>query len=103
MVKASIGRCSKLAIRMSHKIPLLIPRAHVDFLHPARNLWPLRLGSVRLSELERHVLGWDRGADLLSGLIPQIYFDCLRGCPPELTSSRTQPQPNGRAWARGAV
>jgi tetratricopeptide (TPR) repeat protein len=43
----------------------------------------LRLGSVRLSELERHVLGWDRGADLLSGLIPQIYFDYLRGSPPE--------------------
>lgn len=43
----------------------------------------LRLGSVRLSELERHVLGWDRGADLLSGLIPQIYFDYLRGGPPE--------------------
>jgi len=38
---------------------------------------------VRLSELERHVLGWDRGADLLSGLIPQIYFDYLRGGPPE--------------------
>jgi uncharacterized protein len=35
------------------------------------------------SELERHVLGWDRGADLLSGLIPQIYFDYLRGGPPE--------------------
>jgi uncharacterized protein YprB with RNaseH-like and TPR domain len=59
------------------------PRAHLDFLHPARNLWRLRLGSVRLSELERYVLGWDRGADLLSGLIPQIYFDYLRGGPPE--------------------
>ena len=38
---------------------------------------------MRLSELERYVLGWDRGADLLSGLIPQIYFDYLRGGPPE--------------------
>jgi uncharacterized protein YprB with RNaseH-like and TPR domain len=35
--------------------------AHLDFLHPARNLWRLRLGSVRLSEFERHMLGWDRG------------------------------------------
>jgi hypothetical protein len=69
--------------RMSRKISLPTPRAHLDFLHPARNLWRLRLGSVRLSELERHVLGWDRGADLLSGLIPQIYFDFLRGGPPE--------------------
>jgi len=69
--------------RMSRKIAVPTPRAHIDFLYPARNLWRLRLGSVRLSELERHVLEWDRGADLLSGLIPQIYFDYLRGGPPE--------------------
>lgn len=69
--------------RMSRKISVPNPRAHLDFLHPARNLWRLRLGSVRLSELEKHILGWDRGADLLSGLIPQIYFDYLRGGPPE--------------------
>ena len=30
--------------------------AHLDLLHPARSLWRLRLGSVRLVELERHVL-----------------------------------------------
>jgi uncharacterized protein len=69
--------------RMTRKISVPTPRAHLDFLHPARHLWRLRLGSVRLSELERHVLGWDRGADLLSGLIPQIYFDYLRGGSPE--------------------
>jgi uncharacterized protein YprB with RNaseH-like and TPR domain len=69
--------------RMTRKISVPTPRAHLDFLHPARHLWRLRLGSVRLSELERHVLGRDRGADLLSGLIPQIYFDYLRGGPPE--------------------
>jgi len=69
--------------RMTRKIAVPTPRAHLDFLHPARHLWRLRLGSVRLSELERHVLGWDRGADLLSGLIPQIYFDYLRGGSPE--------------------
>jgi uncharacterized protein len=69
--------------RMTRKISVPTPRAHLDFLHPARLLWRLRLGSVRLSELERHVLGWDRGADLLSGLIPQIYFDYLRGGQPE--------------------
>lgn len=65
--------------RMSRKVSTPSPRAHLDFLHPARNLWRLRLGSVRLSELERHILGWDRGADILSGQIPQIYFDYLRG------------------------
>src|SRR6266566_8182408 len=69
--------------RMSRKISVPTPHAHLDFLHPARTLWRLRLGSVRLSELERYVLGWDRGADLLSGMIPQIYFDYVRGGPPE--------------------
>jgi len=65
--------------RMTRTIPAPLPRAHLDFLHPARNLWRLRLGSVRLSQLERHVLGWDRGADIASELIPRIYLDFVRG------------------------
>ena len=67
---------------MSRKIAFPTLRAHLDFLHPARSLWRLRLGSVRLSQLERHVLGWDRGADLMSDLIPRIYLDFVRGAPP---------------------
>jgi len=69
--------------RMTRAIKPPFPRAHLDFLHPARNLWRLRLGSVRLAELEKHVLGWNRGADVISELIPQIYFDYLRGGPAE--------------------
>jgi uncharacterized protein len=69
--------------RMTRTIQPPAPRAHLDFLHPARNLWRLRLGSVRLPELEKHVLGWNRGADVMSELIPQIYFDYLRGGSPE--------------------
>jgi uncharacterized protein YprB with RNaseH-like and TPR domain len=65
--------------RMTRTIPPPVLLAHLDFLHPARNLWRLRLGSVRLSQLERHVLGWDRGADLASELIPGIYLDFVRG------------------------
>jgi uncharacterized protein len=58
--------------------------AHLDLLHPARALWKLRLGSVRLIELEREVLdarrlGWQRNDDVASALIPQFYFDYLRG------------------------
>src|ERR1700685_2196008 len=58
--------------------------AHLDLLHPARALWKLRPGSVRLVELERHVLdaprlGWHREDDVASSLIPQYYFDYLRG------------------------
>jgi uncharacterized protein YprB with RNaseH-like and TPR domain len=69
--------------RMTRTIRPPAPRAHLDFLHPARNLWRPRLGSVRLPELERHVLGWNRGADVMSELIPAMYFDFLRGGPPE--------------------
>ena len=69
--------------RMTRKIAPPVPRAHLDFLHPARNLWRIRLGSVRLAELEKHVLGWNRGADLISAMIPQYYFDYLRGGSPE--------------------
>jgi uncharacterized protein len=69
--------------RMTRCVRPPVPRAHLDFLHPARNLWRLRIGSVRLAELELHVLGWNRGADMVSAMIPQIYFDYLRGGPPE--------------------
>ena len=69
--------------RMTRTIKLPAPRAHLDFLHPARNLWRLRLGSVRLQELEKHVLGWNRGIDMMSELIPSIYFDFLRGGSPD--------------------
>jgi hypothetical protein len=62
--------------------------AHLDLLHPARALWKLRLGSVRLVELERYIidaprLGWHRENDVASALIPQYYFDYLRGGPAE--------------------
>jgi uncharacterized protein YprB with RNaseH-like and TPR domain len=58
--------------------------AHLDLLHPARALWRPRLGSVRLAELERQVLdaprlGWRRDDDISSAMIPQFYFDYLRG------------------------
>jgi uncharacterized protein len=69
--------------RMTRAIRTPSPRAHLDFLHPARNLWRLRLGSVRLPELERHILGWNRGIDIDSMLIPTIYFDFLRGGSPD--------------------
>lgn len=69
---------------MTRMIKPCQPLAHLDFLHPARALWKLRLGSVRLVELERRVLdaprlGWRRDEDIESALIPQFYFDYLRG------------------------
>jgi len=64
--------------RMTRSIPPPPLCAHLDFLHPARNLWRLKLGSVKLSLLERHVLDWDRGEDLLSDQIPALYLDFVR-------------------------
>lgn len=68
---------TRFRIHRSVSSPVLC--AHLDFLHPARNLWRLRLGSVKLSQLERHVLGWDRGEDLISDQIPRTYLDFVRG------------------------
>lgn len=75
---------SRFTMTRSIAVPKLA--AHLDLLHPARALWKLRLGSVRLVELERHVLdaprlGWHRDDDVSSALIPQFYFDYLRGGP----------------------
>src|SRR5216684_3095598 len=77
---------SRFTMTRSIAVPKLA--AHLDLLHPARALWKLRLGSVRLVELERHVLdaprlGWHRENDVSSALIPQFYFDYLRGGPAE--------------------
>ena len=76
--------------RMTRCVPPFSPILHLDLLHPARQLWRLRLGSVRLKDLERLVLGsstrsldWSRHDDIDSSLIPQMYFDYLRGGPAE--------------------
>lgn len=69
--------------RLTRQIDAEPPRAHMDLLHPARQLWRLQLGTARLSDLERLVLGIERGPDILSALIPQLYFDYLRGGSPE--------------------
>src|SRR5256886_258633 len=73
---------------MTRSIAVPKLEAHLDLLHPARAWWRLRLGSVRLVELERHVLdaprlGWHGENDVSSALIPQFYFDYLRGGPAE--------------------
>jgi len=65
--------------RLTRQIEPELPRAHMDLLHPARQLWRLALGTARLAEIERCVLGIERGPDILSALIPQLYFDYLRG------------------------
>ncbi len=74
--------------RMTRSISVPSLAAHLDLLHPARALWKFRLGTVRLTDLEREVLnptllGWCRQDDVSSKFIPRFYFDYLRGGPPE--------------------
>ena len=77
---------------MTRRIAATAPAAHLDLLHPARQIWRLKLGSVRLMELERHVLhplggiAWQREDDIPGALIPQAYFSYLRGAGPQALS-----------------
>jgi uncharacterized protein len=61
--------------RMTRAIEPPALAAHLDLLHPARQIWRLQLGSVRLGDLERGVLGgaalgWSRQDDIDSSRIP---------------------------------
>ena len=69
--------------RMTRQINVPELAAHLDFLHPARQLWRLQIGPTRLGDLERNVLGeeslgWSRREDIDSARIPEFYFDFLR-------------------------
>ena len=52
---------------------------HLDLLHPARRLFRPVYESARLGVLERVVLGVERDDDIPGALIPQVFFDFLRG------------------------
>ena len=70
--------------RMARVIEVPILNAHLDFLHPAREIWKLQIGSVKLGHLEERVLGFEslglsRREDIDSSLIPGIYFDYVSG------------------------
>jgi uncharacterized protein len=73
---------SRFQLTRAIAVPVL--KAHLDFLHPAREIWKLQIGSVKLGHLEERVLGseslgWSRREDIDSALIPGIYFDYVCG------------------------
>jgi uncharacterized protein len=51
---------------------------HVDLLHATRRLWKPRLGGVRLTEIEREILRFEREGDIDGAEIPGRYFGFLR-------------------------
>lgn len=70
--------------QMTRAIAVPALKAHLDFLHPAREIWKLQIGSVKLGHLEERVLGaeslgWSRREDIDSALIPAMYFDYICG------------------------
>jgi uncharacterized protein YprB with RNaseH-like and TPR domain len=50
---------------------------HIDLLYTARRLWKHRLISCSLSQVEQHVVGFQRYGDIPGELVPQLYFDYL--------------------------
>ena len=73
--------------RMTRSIETPSPALHLDFLHPARQLWKSRpFESVRLADLEREILrvslgsrlDWSRETDIDGSQIPEIYFNFVR-------------------------
>ena len=56
---------------------------HIDLLHVCRRLWKPRLPSLRLPDMEREILCFEREDDLPGSEIPARYFEFLRGGAPE--------------------
>lgn len=65
--------------RMHRTRPPFSALAHVDLLSGARRVWRFHLDSCRLVELEREIIGFEREGDIPGEMIPQAYFDYLRG------------------------
>jgi uncharacterized protein len=61
------------------RMPLPPLPPHIDLLHTARRVWKPRLGSVRLTEIEREILRFEREGDIDGAEIPGRYFEFLRG------------------------
>jgi hypothetical protein len=57
----------------------LISSPHVDLLTLVRALYKHRLESCTLRQVEERVLGYERDDPLPSALVPDAYFDYLRG------------------------
>lgn len=59
-------------------VPNLPEFGHFDLLHASRRLWKTQLPSVRLSIVEKEILGIEREGDTPGYLAPMLYFDYLK-------------------------
>ena len=64
-------------------VPKLPPFGHFDLYHAARRMWKHRLERLKLSVVEKEVLGIQRKDDIPGFLAPIIYFDYVESRNPE--------------------
>lgn len=64
-------------------VPRLPEFGHFDLYHAAKRLWKDELGSVKLANVEREILGVERKEDIPGYLAPMIYFDFVERKNPE--------------------
>jgi hypothetical protein len=62
-----------------NRIPLDLDIPHIDLLHPSRRIWKGVLSDCRLDTIEKEYFRLKRERDVDGSLIPQIYFNYLRG------------------------
>jgi uncharacterized protein YprB with RNaseH-like and TPR domain len=60
------------------RLPVPALSLHIDLLHAARSVWKQRLSSLRLTEVEREILRFEREGDIPGSEIPARYFEFLR-------------------------
>jgi uncharacterized protein len=64
-------------------VPKLPAFGHFDLYHASRRLWRHRLDKLKLSIVEKEILGVDRVGDIPGYLAPMIYFDFVESKQPE--------------------
>jgi hypothetical protein len=64
-----------------------LPERHDDLLPVARRLWRRVLGSARLADVERDILGVRRRGDCPSSEVPERWFAYLGGASPDLLAA----------------
>jgi uncharacterized protein YprB with RNaseH-like and TPR domain len=60
-----------------NRLEIAFPRQY-DLLHPSRRLWKASVGACSLKNIERLVLGVERGEDIDGAEVPEYYFRFLR-------------------------
>jgi uncharacterized protein len=63
---------------LSRMQPPALP-CHIDLLHVSRSLWKPRMATLRLRDVEREILAFERHDDIDGAEIPERYFEYLRG------------------------